>query len=111
MKTISFYAVICDDEVIARFPSTTDIFEVIKRAKILKNQGHKVFVKKYKAESNHPIMKELITIAATIAALSSCASNKDTELLNAYKAYYIANEALLDSLDIHYDFMDTTGLI
>ena len=55
-------------------------------------------------------MKKLIIIAATIDALSSCASNKDTELLNAYKAYYEANEALLDSLDSHYDFMDTTGL-
>ena len=50
-------------------------------------------------------MKKLIIIAATIAALSSCAS-KDAELLNAYKAYYKANEALLDSLDSHYDFMD-----
>ena len=51
-------------------------------------------------------MKKLIIIAATIAALSSCASNKDAKLLNAYKAYYKANEALLDSLDSHYDFMD-----
>lgn len=64
-------------------------------------------------------MKKLIIIAATIAALSSCAtlivaliscaSNKDAELLNAYKAYYKANEALLDSLDSHYDFMDAEG--
>ena len=53
-------------------------------------------------------MKKLIIIAATIAALSSCAS-KDAELLNAYKAYYKANEALLDSLDSHYDFMDADG--
>lgn len=53
-------------------------------------------------------MKKLIIIAATIAALSSCAS-KDAELLNAYKAYYKANEALLDSLDSHYDFMDAEG--
>ena len=64
-------------------------------------------------------MKKLIIIAATIAALSSCAtlivaliscaSNKDAELLNAYKAYYKANEALLDTLDSHYDFMDAEG--
>ena len=53
-------------------------------------------------------MKKLIIIAAAIAALSSCAS-KDAELLNAYKAYYKANEALLDSLDSHYDFMDAEG--
>ena len=53
-------------------------------------------------------MKKLIIIAATIAALSSCAS-KDAELLNAYKAYYKANEALLDSLNSHYDFMDAEG--
>ena len=53
-------------------------------------------------------MKKLIIIAATIAALSSCTS-KDAELLNAYKAYYKANEALLDSLDSHYDFMDAEG--
>ena len=53
-------------------------------------------------------MKKLIIIAATIAALSSCAS-KDAELLNAYKAYYKANEALLDSLDSHYNFMDAEG--
>ena len=55
-------------------------------------------------------MKKLIIIAATIAALSNCTSNKDAELLNAYKAYYKANEALLDSLDSHYDFfMDAEG--
>lgn len=55
-------------------------------------------------------MKKLIIIAAAIAALSSCASNKkDAELLNAYKAYYKANEALLDTLDSHYDFMDAEG--
>ena len=63
-------------------------------------------------------MKKLIIIAATIAALSSCATtiaalssctSKDAELLNAYKAYYKANEALLDSLDSHYDFMDAEG--
>ena len=53
-------------------------------------------------------MKKLIIIAAAIAALSSCAS-KDAELLNAYKAYYKANEALLDTLDSHYDFMDAEG--
>ena len=54
-------------------------------------------------------MKKLIIIAATIAALSSCTSNKDAELLNAYKAYYKANEALLDSLDSHYDFTDAVS--
>lgn len=54
-------------------------------------------------------MKKLIIIAAAIAALSSCTSNKDAELLKAYKAYYKANEALLDSLDSHYDFMDAEG--
>lgn len=53
-------------------------------------------------------MKKLIIVAATIAALSSCAS-KDAELLKAYEAYYKANEALLDSLDSHYDFMDAEG--
>ena len=47
MKTIAFYAVICDDKVIERFPITTNIFKVIEGAKILKNQGHKVSVRKY----------------------------------------------------------------
>ena len=53
MKTIAFYAVICDDKVIERFPITTNIFKVIEGAKILKNQGHKVFVREYKVEINH----------------------------------------------------------
>lgn len=54
MKTvILFYAVICDDKVIERFPITTDILKVIEGAKILKNQGHEVSIKKYKAEINH----------------------------------------------------------
>lgn len=53
MKTVVFYAVIYDDKVIERFPITTDILKVIERAKILKNQGHNVFVKKYKVEINH----------------------------------------------------------
>lgn len=54
MKTkVVFYAVICDDKVIERFPITTDILKVIEGAKILKSQGHKVFVKKYKVEINH----------------------------------------------------------
>ena len=48
MKTIAFYAVICDDKVIERFPITTNIFKVFEEAKILQNQGHKVSVKKYK---------------------------------------------------------------
>ena len=53
MKTIAFYAVICDDKVIEKFPITTNIFKVIEGAKILKNQGHKVSVRKYKVEINH----------------------------------------------------------
>ena len=54
MKTkVVFYAVICDDKTIVTFPTTTDIFKVIEGAKILKNQGHEVFVKKYKVEINH----------------------------------------------------------
>lgn len=53
MKTeVVFYAVICDDKVIEKFPATTDIFKVIEGAKILKNQGHKVLVKRYKVEIN-----------------------------------------------------------
>ena len=52
-KRITFLAVICDDKTIATFPTTTDILKVIEGAKILKNQGHEVFVKKYKVEINH----------------------------------------------------------
>lgn len=53
MKTrVIFYAVFCDGKVIERLPHDTDIFKVIEDAKILREEGHRVFIRKYEAIIN-----------------------------------------------------------
>lgn len=48
-------------------------------------------------------MKKIILIAASIIVLYSCSMQKE---LNAYKAYYKATEAVLDTLESHYNWVD-----
>lgn len=48
-------------------------------------------------------MKKIILIATSIAVLYSCSMQKE---LNAYKAYYKATEAFLDTLERDFNWVD-----
>lgn len=51
-------------------------------------------------------MRKLIISAAILIGLSACCTTRKSETIRAYEAYYKHTEALLDSLDNRYNWVD-----